>query len=114
MKIKLFLKNSNIFFKTEDGEFLFLNKINNSKFYYDLMNLENVSVLKNEIFNTPYRLIIKIINIKKNYLLILIQKIRLNIENTTNYSEEIKEGIIELLFINNKKSLNYEITEKFN
>ena len=35
----------------------------------------------------------------------------MNIENTTNYSEEIKEGIIELLFINKKKSLNYEITE---
>ena len=109
---KIVFKNSNIFFKTEDGEFLFLNKINNSKFYYDSMNLENVSVLKNEIFNTPYRLIIKNNKYQKElFVNFNSKKIRLNIENTTNYSEEIKEGIIELLFINNKKSLNYEITE---
>ena len=109
---KIVFKNSNIFFKTEDGEFLFLNKINNSKFYYDSMNLENVSVLKNEIFNTPYRLIIKNNKYQKElFFNFNSKKIRLNIENTTNYSEEIKEGIIELLFINNKKSLNYEITE---
>ena len=74
MKIRIIFKNSNIFFKTEDGEFLFLNKINNSKFYYDSMNLENVSISKNEIFNIPYRLIIKNNKYKKNYLLILIQK----------------------------------------
>ena len=109
---KIIFKNSNIFFKTEDGEFLFLNKINNSKFYYDSMNLENVSISKNEIFNTPYRLIIKNNKYQKElFVNFNSKKIRLNIENTTNYSEEIKEGIIELLFINKKKSLNYEITE---
>ena len=109
---RIIFKNSNIFFKTEDGDLLFLNKINNSKFYYDSMNLENVSVSKNDIFNIPYKLTIKNNKYRKElFVNFNSKKIRLDIENTTNYSEEIKEGIIELLFINNKKSLNYEITE---
>ena len=109
---KIIFKNSDIFFKTEDGEFLFLNKINNSKFYYDSMNLENVSVSKNNIFNIPYKLTIKNNKYRKElFVNFSSKKIRLNVENTTNYSEEIKEGIIELLFINKKQSLNYEITE---
>ncbi|MDA9731053.1 hypothetical protein N9U47_00295 [Candidatus Pelagibacter sp.] len=109
---RIIFKNSNIFFKTEDGDLLFLNKINNSKFYYDSMNLENVSVSKNNIFNIPYKLIIKNNKYRKELLINFnSKKIRLNIENITNYSEEIKEGIIELLFINKKQSLNYEITE---
>ena len=109
---RIIFKNTNLFFKNEEGDLLFLNKINNSKFYYDSMNLENVSVSKNEIFNTPYRLIIKNNKYQKElFVNFNSKKIRLNIENTTNYSEEIEEGIIELLFINRKKSLNYEITE---
>ena len=109
---KIIFKNTNIFFKTKDGDLLFLNKINNSKFYYDSMNLENVSVSKNNIFNIPYKLIIKNNKYRKElFVNFNSKKIRLNIENTTNYSEEIKEGITELSFINKKKSLNYEITE---
>jgi len=107
---KIIFKNSNIFFKTEDGELLFLNKINNSKFYYDSINLENVAVSKNEIFNIPYKLKIKNNKYKKELVTNFnSKKIRLNVENTINYSEDIKTGIIDLLFINKKKSLNYEI-----
>ena len=32
---KIVIKNSNIFFQNENDELLFLNKIKNSKFYYD-------------------------------------------------------------------------------
>ena len=35
MKIKLFLKIVIFFLKMNDDEVLFINKINNSKFYYD-------------------------------------------------------------------------------
>ena len=105
---KIIFKNSNIFFKTVDGELLFLNKINNSKFYYDSMNLENVSISKNEIFNIPYRLIIKNNKYQKElFSNFNSKKIRLNIENIVNYSEEIKKGTLDLIFVNKKKSLNY-------
>ena len=56
---KIIIKNSELFFKTEDDETLFLNKIFNSKFYYDSYNLENVLVSKNKVFNVPYKIIIK-------------------------------------------------------
>ena len=42
MKIKLLIKNSNIFYQNKDNEILFINKINNSKFFYDSNNLQNV------------------------------------------------------------------------
>ena len=51
---KIIIKRSNIFFKNLNEELLFLNKIDDSKFYFDSYNLENVLILKNEIFNIPY------------------------------------------------------------
>ena len=50
------IRDSNIFFKTEDDEVLFINKIINMKYFYDLKNLNNIVVSKNEIFNIPYQL----------------------------------------------------------
>ncbi len=109
---KIIFKNSNIFFKTLNGDLLFINKVKNNKFYYDPNNLENVSVSKNLIFNTPYKLTIKNNKYKKELSSNFnSSKIRLNIENKVNYSEDLKDGIIELSFINKKKSLNYEISD---
>ena len=109
---KIIFKNSNIFFKTFDGDLLFINKIKNNKFYYDSINLENVLVSKNSIFNIPYKLTIKNNKYKKELSSNFnSRKIRLNVENIINYSEDIKEGVIELLFVNKKKSLNYEISD---
>ena len=55
----IIIRNSNIFFKNKDDEVLFINKIYNSKFYYDQMNLENTLNSKNEIFNVPFKFVIK-------------------------------------------------------
>ncbi len=41
-KNKIVIKNSNLFFNDKKGEVLFINRIFESKFYYDLNNLENV------------------------------------------------------------------------
>ena len=45
------IQDSNVFFKSEDDEVLFINKIINMKYLYDLKNLNNIVVSKNEIFN---------------------------------------------------------------
>ena len=50
------IKNSNIFFKSLENEVLFINKINNLKYYYDPNELKNVLYAENEIFNIPYTL----------------------------------------------------------
>ena len=111
---KIVIKNSNIFFQNENDELLFLNKIKNSKFYYDSMNLENTFTSKNEIFNIPFKLNVKNDKFNKKFSTKFnSKKIRLNIENETSYEEEIKKGLLDILFINKNTSLNYEIKKKY-
>ena len=107
---KIQIKNSNIFFKNDKEEVLFINKIFNSKFYYDSKNLENILSSKNEIFNIPYKLIIK--NDKFNKLILSefnFKKIRLSLDNQIDYNESVKIGLLDILFINKNTTLNYEI-----
>ena len=68
---------------------------------------------KNSIFNIPYKLIIKNNEYKKElFINFNSKKIRLDIDSVTNYSDEIKRGMMDLLFVNKKISLNYEIEKK--
>ena len=107
---KIIFKKSNIFFKNLDEELLFLNKINNSKFYFDSYNLENVLISKNEIFNIPYTLNLKNNKFRKNFFIKFnSKKIRLDIENNTNYEDILKKGKVDLLFVNKNESFFYEI-----
>ena len=111
---RIFFRDSNLFFKNKNEELLFLNKINDSEFYYDSLNLNNVFTSSNEIFNIPYKLIFK--NDKFNKVIYTKFKskiIRLNIENKVNYSEKIKTGVLDILFINKDTSLKYIITENY-
>ena len=107
---RIIIKNSNIFFKNRADELLFINKIYNSKFFYNPNNLNNILLSKNEIYNVPYKLSIK--NDKFNnkiYMKFNSKKIRLNIENDMEYDDLSKKGILEILFVNKNTSLKYEI-----
>lgn len=106
----IIFRNSNIFFKSNDDELLFLKKIKDGKFYYDSYNLQNILVSKNEIFNIPYKMIIKNDKFNKNILAeFKSNKIRLNVDNKISYESEIKDGILNVSFINKSSSLNYQI-----
>tara|TARA_B100000989_G_scaffold211103_1_gene160199 strand:- start:492 stop:1979 length:1488 start_codon:yes stop_codon:yes gene_type:complete len=110
---KIIFKNSNIFLKNDNDDILFINKIKKSEFYYDSYNLENVLKSKNEIFNVPYKLVIK--NDKFNKLVSTefnSQKIRLNIENQISYDSDIQQGLMEILFINKTTALEYRLNKK--
>ena len=107
---KIIFKNSKIFLKDDYDETLLINKIKKSEFYYDSINLVNVFSSENEIFNLPYKLVIK--NDKFNKLIdakFSSKKIRLNIENTIYYDDKIKSGLLDILFINKNTSLKYQI-----
>ena len=107
---KIIFKKSNIFFENSDEELLFLNKISNSKFYFDSYNLENVLISKNEIFNVPYTINLKNNKFQKNFSIKFnSKKIGLNIESNTNYEDLIRKGKLDLLFINKNESFLYEI-----
>ncbi len=110
---KIIIKRSNIFFKNLNEELLFINKINDSKFYFDSYNLENVLILKNEIFNIPYIVTFKNNKFQKNFSIKFnSKKIGLNVESNTNYNDLIKKGKLDLLFVNKDESLFYEIDKK--
>ena len=107
---KILFKNSKIFFKNENDDLLFINKIYDANFYYDQNNLKNVLVSKNKIFNFPYKIQIK--NDKFNKILsskFSSQKIRLNFKNVFNYDDENKFGFLDVSFVNDNTSLKYEI-----
>lgn len=111
---KIIFKKSNIFFRNRYDEVLFINKINNSQFYYDSGNLINVLSSKNEIFNVPFKLIIK--NDKFNKKISTrfnSKKIRLNITSDTNYDDENRNGLLDVLFVSKNTSLEYKIKENF-
>ena len=105
-------KKSNIFFKNKDDEILFINKIFNSKFYYDSKNLQNVLVSKNEVFNVPFKITLRNDKFNKEFLTKFdSNKIRLNIENIIDYENKSKKGIMDILFINKTTTLEYELDE---
>ena len=106
---EIIIKDSNIFFK-ENDELLFINKIEKYKFFYDSKNLMNVLTSNNEIFNVPFKLILK--NDKFNKKLFVdfkSKKFRLTINNVTNLEEEIKNGVLDILLLNKGTSLDYKI-----
>ena len=107
---KIIFKDSNIFFKDQNDELLFINKIKKGEFYYDSKKLENVLIAKNEIFKIPYKLSIK--NDKFNKKIISVfdsNKIRLNIKNEINYEDLDIVGFLDILFVNKDTSFVYEI-----
>ena len=105
-------KKSNIFFKNKDDEILFINKIFNSKFYYDSKNLQNVLDSKNEVFNVPFKITLRNDKFNKEFLTKFdSNKIRLNIENIIDYENKSKKGIMDILFINKTTTLEYELDQ---
>ena len=105
-------KKSNIFFKNKDDETLFINKIFNSKFYYDSKNLQNVLVSKNEVFNIPFNITLRNDKFNKEFLTKFdSNKIRLNIENKIDYENKLKKGLLDILFINKTTTLEYELDQ---
>ena len=107
---KIIIKDGNIFFKSKEDDVLFINKIIDSKFYYDPNNLINIISSKNEIFNVPFKFIVKKDKFnKKIYTEFNSKKIRLNIENEFSYDKEVKSGLVDVLFVNKNTSFKYQI-----
>ena len=109
---KIIIRNSDIFYKNDYDEVLFINKIYHSKFYYDSSKLKNILSSKNKIFNVPYK--VKIENDKFNKKISTIfsaKKIRLVVKNEYDYDEENKKGLLDILFVSKNIALNYEFKD---
>ena len=114
LQAELKIKNSNIFFRDKQNEVLFINKINNLKYYYDSNELKNVLYTENEIFNTPFSLkVIDHKDEKKIYTKLDIGLVKLQIENIFNYKDNIKLGSATLLLNKDKSLINYKTNKNF-
>ena len=105
------IKNSKIFFRNEEKDVLFINKILNLSYYYDSKELKNVAIAKNEIFNIPYS--IKLFFNKKDsiYTKINLDFIKLQIEDKFNFGKKIKKGKSDLVINKVKSKINYKINK---
>ena len=92
------IKNSNIFFRNNGNDVLFINKINELKYIYDVKNLENILLVDNEIFNIQYKIEVKD-DIYKQLIMskLNLDFINLQIENNFNYKNSKKNGLIKIL-----------------
>ena len=115
-KFTLAIKNSNIFYKNNEKDVLFINKINQLKYFYDFKNLENILSANNEIFNIPYKIKLRDNQYKKQILSdISFDDFNLKFENYHNYKNQEKDGSVRLIHKQRKSEVSYKVNkDQFN
>ena len=111
-KFKLIIKNSNIFYKNNENDVLFINKINRLKYFYDLKNLENILSAENQIFNIPYKVKLRDNKYKKQIISdISFDYFNTKIENYHNYKNQEINGTIRLIYKQRKSEAFYNLNK---
>ena len=105
------IKDSNIFYRNNDNQVLFINKITKMNYNYDPKELKNIIISDNEIFNIPYSFSTYKNQEKKIFSIFMLNFLNLQIENELNNKGGLKKGSINFLY-NKKRSLaNYEVNQ---
>ncbi len=103
------IKNSNVFFRNNDEEVLFINKIKKINLYYDIHELRNNFYSDNEIFNISYSLNThKVKDKKKLYSKINFNLLKLQIQNQIDYSKTNHKGLVNFIYDKDKSEANYQ------
>jgi len=111
-KFTLIIKNSNIFYKNNKKDVLFINKINQFKYFYDSKNLENILSAENQIFNFPYKITLRDNRYKKQIVSnISFDDFNFKIENYHNYKNLEKNGFIRLTHKQRKSEASYKVNK---
>ena len=109
---KMVIKDSKIFFKNENDEVLFINKISNMEYSFDNKNLQNKVISKNQLFNIPYSIELNQKNNEKKILSkVNVDFLKLRIDNELDVSKKIKKGLINFKLHNDRFISNYQISE---
>ena len=104
------IKDSKVFYKNYEGDVLFVNKIKKIRYYFNSKKLLNELKGYNEILNVPYLIEFQNDEIKKKNFLKMYSKIMmLKIENELDYNKNIKIGLLNHSYKNNKNTTNYEL-----
>ena len=104
------IENSKIFYRNIENEVLFINKIDQLKYYYDLKDNKNTFVANNEIFNIPY--IVELKNHKdekKIFTKVNFDFLKLQVKNILSYKQIQKNGLIEFTYNKKKSEGTYQL-----
>ena len=72
--------------------------------------MNNINSSKNKIFNLSYKIIIKNDKLNQNsFTTLVLNKLRLKIENQVNYRKENKIGFLKINFKNRNNLINYKL-----
>ena len=104
------INESNIFYRNIENDVLFINKINQLKYYFDTKDQKNTLWTNSEIFNLPYTLEIKDYTKEKK----LISKINfdflnLKVINDLSYKAYHKDGSIKFIYNKDVTEGSYKI-----
>ena len=112
--LNFIIKNSNIFFRDDKNEVLFINNIKKIVYYFDVKEKKNNLIAENEIFNIPYKIELQDREDIKNIATKLtLNFLNLKLENQLDYSKEVKLGSSDILLNKYKSILKYEIHKNF-
>ena len=108
------INNSSIIFKNIEKDVLFINKINQLKYFFDLKDKKNTLKAYNEIFNIPYMIELKDNPYKKKIISkINFDFLKLQIQNDFTYDKMFKNGLVKFDYDKNKSEISYEIKKNF-
>ena len=115
-KSEIKIVDSSIFFKNDEDEVLFINRIKQMEYFYDIKKSQNILNIKNEIFNIPYSLnVYNNKDKKKIFTKLNINLLRSSFESEYEYSQNIKKGSVNILTDKNKSQIDYFLSkEKLN
>ena len=106
------IENSKVFFRSDENEVLFINKILELDYNYDSNESKNFIVSENEIFNLPYKIeLFHHIEEKKYLSKLNLNLFKLQIESVFNYNENPKLGTLHIIFNKNKSIIDYKTSK---
>ena len=104
------IENSKIFYRNIENEVLFINKIDQLKYYYDLKDNKNTFFANNEIFNVPYTIEFKNHKDEKKILTkVNFDFLKLQVKNVLSYKQITKNGLIEFTYNKKKSEGTYQL-----
>ena len=106
----LTIKNSNIFFRNEENEVLFINQISDLNYFYESNELLNKLVSENEIFNIPYSIELSKSDFEKKFFFKLnVNFLNLQIKNELYNENKIKSGNAKIIYNKLKSNISYNL-----
>ena len=112
-KKKLKIKNSNIFYKNDEGETVSIIKVKSFDLFWNDLKLLNYVFLKGEIFNIPFVFEFNkdLLN-KKNTTFVNGKKLKFIFKNTSVKLGETTNGLNEISVLNSKFESEYKLENK--